>query len=131
MKRSLPAWSALGLVSAFTVTVGVPGAALAHPDAAPKIVGNAKSGKPVFQTTCGVCHRLKAAGSVGNIGPDLNKVSLSEVVIIKAITNGGATVMSKVQAAKYTTQMTAYRNALTTARIQDIAAFVYTSTHPK
>lgn len=131
MKRSLPAWSALGLVSAFTVAVGVPGAALAHPEAAPKIVGDAKSGKPLFQTTCGVCHRLKAAGSVGNIGPDLNKVSLSEVVIIKAMTNGGATVMSKVQAAKYTTQMTAYRNALTTAQIQDIAAFVYTSTHPK
>jgi mono/diheme cytochrome c family protein len=131
MKRPLPVWSALGLAAAFTVAVGVPAAALAHRNTAPKIVGNAKSGKPVFQTTCGVCHRLKAAGSVGNIGPDLNKVSLSELVIIKAITNGGATVMSKVQAARYTTQMIAYRNALTTAQIQDIAAFVYTSTHAK
>ena len=131
MRGPLRAWSALGLAAAFTIAIGVPEAALAHRAVVPKIVGNVKSGKPVFQTTCGVCHRLKAAGSVGNIGPDLNKVSLSEVVIIKAITNGGATVMSKLQTAKYTTQMAAYRNALTTVQIQDIAAFVYTSTHVK
>ena len=87
----------------------------------------------MFQSTCGVCHRLKAAGTTAAIGPDLNRVSLSEPVIIRAITNGGATVMSKVQAAKYagTTQMIPYRNVLTTLQIQDIAAFVYTSTHPK
>jgi mono/diheme cytochrome c family protein len=82
-------------------------------------------------STCGVCHRLKAAASVGTAGPDLNRVKLTEAVIIKAITNGGATVMTKAQAAKYSTTMTAYRNALTTAQIRDIAAFVYRSTHPK
>jgi mono/diheme cytochrome c family protein len=131
MKGRPHAWSALGLAAAIAVAIGVPAAALAHRDTAPKIVGNPRAGKPVFQTTCGVCHMLKAAGSVGNIGPDLNKVTLSEAVIIKAITNGGATVMTKAQAARYTTQMTAYKNALTTARIQDIAAFVYTSTHAK
>jgi mono/diheme cytochrome c family protein len=131
MQRQLPARSALGLAAALTLAIGVSAAALAHRAAAPKVVGNAKAGKPLFQTTCGVCHQLKAAGSVANIGPDLNKLSLSEAVIVKAIANGGATVMGKAQAGKYTTQMIAYRNALTATQIQDIAAFVYTSMHTR
>jgi mono/diheme cytochrome c family protein len=128
VKRHPLAWSALVLGTALTLAVGVP-TTPAHGSAPPKLVGSAKAGKPLFQTTCGVCHRLKAAGSASAIGPDLNNVILSEAVIIKAITNGGATVMSRSLAAKYATQMTAYRNALTGAQIQDIAAFVYTSTH--
>ena len=131
MQRPLPGWSALGLSAALAAAVGVPAVAFADRTATPRLLGNPKAGRPLFQTTCGVCHRLKAAGSVGTIGPDLNKVSLSEAVIVKAIANGGATVMSKAQAAGYATQMTAYRSALTTSQIEDIAAFVYSSTHVK
>ena len=54
---------------------------------------------------------------------------LTEPVIIKAITNGGATVMTKAAAAKYTTQMVPYKGALTTEQINNIAAYVYVSTH--
>ncbi len=129
--RPLSSWSAgqkpLGLAAALAITVGVPAVAFAA--TAPKLVGNAKVGKPIFINTCGVCHTLRAAKSVGNIGPNLDKTALSEAVIIKAITNGGASVMSKTAAAKYTTQMTAYKNVLTPAVIQNVAAFVYTSTH--
>ena len=48
------------------------------------------------------CHTLKAAGAVGNIGPNLDKTAkaLTEATIIKAITNGGASVMTKAAAAK-------------------------------
>jgi mono/diheme cytochrome c family protein len=125
MKRWLCGWASVALV---IVAAGVP-SALAHARTTPKVIGNAKAGKPAFQSTCGVCHRLRPAASTGTIGPDLDKVILSEAVIIKAITNGGATVMTKAQAAKYTTEMTAYKGALTTTQIQDIAAFVFNSTH--
>ncbi len=107
--------------------MGLPAAAFAT--GSPTVVGNAKAGKPIFVSTCGVCHTLRAAKSIGNIGPNLDKTALTEAVIIKAITNGGASVMSKAAAAKYTTQMTAYKNVLTPAVIRNVAAFVYTSTH--
>jgi mono/diheme cytochrome c family protein len=124
-----PGGTALGIALAALVAAGVPVAALAHPRAIPRVVGSAKAGKPLFQNTCGVCHRLRAASTTGAAGPDLGRVVLSQGVIIKAITNGGATVMTKLQVARYTTEMTPYRNVLTTTQIQDIAAFVYNATH--
>jgi len=96
----------------------------------PKLIGNPKAGKATFVTTCGTCHRLKAAASSGEIGPDLNHVKLTEPTIVKAITNGGGTVMTPAQLQKYATQMVAYKGALTAKEIQDVAAFVYVSTHP-
>ncbi len=126
--RGLGGGKLLGLVTALMVAVGIPAFALAHDSA--KIVGNPKAGKPLFVSTCGVCHTLKAAGTVGNVGPNLDKVApLTEPVIMKAITYGGATVMSKAAAGRYTTRMFAYKGALTTDQINNIAAYVYTSTH--
>ena len=65
----------------------------------------------MFISTCSACHTLKAAGALGQIGPNLDKNPLTEATIIKAITNGGATVMTKAQLAKYTTQMTAVQGS--------------------
>jgi hypothetical protein len=64
--------------------------------------------------------------------PELDKVAnaLTEAQIITAITDGGAAITTKAAAAKYTTQMVAYKGALSRAQIQDIAAFIFTSTHP-
>jgi mono/diheme cytochrome c family protein len=129
--RPLSSWSSAqrlqGLAAALAIVIGVPAAAFA--EGTPKVVGNAKAGKPVFFSTCGVCHTLRAARAVGTIGPNLDKTSLTEAVIIKAITNGGASVMSKAAAAQYPTQMTAYKNVLTPTVIHNVAAFVYDSTH--
>jgi mono/diheme cytochrome c family protein len=99
--------------------------------AAPAVAGNAEAGKATFVSTCGACHTLKAAGTVGQIGPNLDQVgkTLSESVIVKAITNGGASVMTKAALAKYPTQMVAYKDVLSTAEIENVAAFVYASTH--
>jgi mono/diheme cytochrome c family protein len=77
--------------------------------AATPATGNPKKGKAVFTSTnCGACHTLKAAAALGNIGPNLDKAAahLTEATLVKAVTNGGATVM-----------------------IRDVAAFVYVSTH--
>ena len=92
-------------------------------------VGNPVAGKPLFVSTCGVA-RLREAKTVGVIGPNLDKAPLPEATIVKAITLGGASVMTKAQVAKYSTQMTAYRNVLSKKQIADIAAYVYKATHP-
>ena len=39
------------------------------------------------------------------------------------------TVMTKAAVAKYSIKMTAYKGSLSTKQIQNVAAFVYTSTH--
>jgi mono/diheme cytochrome c family protein len=110
------------------VAVVVPAVAFALRASTP--VGNPVAGKPLFVSTCGVCHRLREAKTVGVIGPNLDKVPLPEATIVKAITLGGASVMTKAQVAKYSTQMTAYRNVLSKKQIADIAAYVYKATHP-
>jgi mono/diheme cytochrome c family protein len=116
------------VAAALGASLLAPGA-LAHRTTAPKLVGNAKAGKALFISTCSACHTLKAAGALGQIGPNLNKTHLAEATIVKAITNGGSTVMTKAQVAKYTTLMTPYTKVLSSSAINNIAAFVYTSTH--
>jgi mono/diheme cytochrome c family protein len=104
-------------------------AALAHRTAAPKLVGNPKAGKVLFNSACAACHTLEAAGSKGPIGPDLDKHPLPEAKLIKAMTYGGATVMTPIQRAHYTTKMPAFKRILNRTVIRNIAAFVYVSTH--
>jgi mono/diheme cytochrome c family protein len=119
------------LVAAMVITAAVPAIALAHRGStATKLVGNPAAGKPLFVSTCGLCHKLKDAKTAGTIGPNLDKVSLTQPMIVKAITYGGSSVMTKMQVAKYPTQMVAYKNVLSKKQIQDIAAYVYKATHP-
>lgn len=115
-----------------SVAVAVPAVALAVRGSTPTTTttGSPLAGKPLFVSTCGVCHKLRDAKTVGVIGPDLDKVRLPEATIVKAITYGGAAVMTKAQAARYPTQMSAYKNVLSRKQIADIAAYVYKATHP-
>ena len=85
----------------------------------------------VFTTTCGTCHTLKAAKTAGTIGPNLDKAAapLTEALIIKAITNGGATIMTKSAAGEYPVKRAAFKGTLPEATINNVAAFVYPSTH--
>ncbi len=117
--------------AAVTLAVAVPAVALAYRSATPaRPEGTLVAGKLLFVSTCGVCHKLRDAKTAGVIGPDLDKVRLPEATIAKAITLGGASVMTRAQAAKYSTQMTAYKNVLSKKQIADIAAYVYKATHP-
>ena len=113
----------LGLVAAIFVP-----AALGHTSATPPLVGNSKAGKVVFLSTCGACHTLKAAKTQGQIGPNLDRVPLTQALLIKAITNGGSSIMTKAQIAKYPTQMIPYKY-LGVKSIQNISRYVYESTH--
>jgi mono/diheme cytochrome c family protein len=102
---------------------------MALADRTAKVVGNPKAGKPIFVSTCAVCHTLKAADALGKIGPNLDRTRLTQAVIVKAITDGGASVMSKAAVSAYTTHMSPYKGVLSVEQIQDLSAFVYLSTH--
>jgi mono/diheme cytochrome c family protein len=41
---------------------------------AQEVAANLKTGQELFQTNCGACHTLYAAGTDGNFGPDLDEL---------------------------------------------------------
>lgn len=63
---------------------------------------------------CGVCHVLKAAGSAGNIGPNLNDLNATMPRIISAVTNGIGV-------------MQAWEGILTNEEIEAVAYYVFKS----
>jgi len=121
--------AALALAAAFVVPV-----ALGGKGAAPKVLGSPAAGKTVFTSFCTACHMIKGVAGAGTIGPNLSTVTpaLDENTIIKAVTCGGATVMTKAAIAKYTTTMPPYGPpSLTQKQVNDVSAFIFTTTHPK
>jgi len=65
---------------------------------------------------CGVCHTLQAAGSTGNIGPNLDQLKSQMPQIIYVITNGIGV-------------MQAWENILTHEEIEAVAYYVFNSTN--
>jgi mono/diheme cytochrome c family protein len=77
----------------------------------------AVKGKVLFKSVgCGKCHTLKAAGSHGTVGPNLDQRKLSQAKIARQITQGGGFMPS-------------FGGKLSTVKINEIAAFVFASTH--
>ena len=84
---------------------------------APASQGDPTAGKAVFASAgCGGCHTLKAAGSTGTVGPNLDQLKPPLDRIVVQVDNGGG-------------PMPAFKGQLTDKQIQDVAAFVYASTH--
>lgn len=46
-------------------------------------------GKQLFAATCGRCHTLKAAGTSGEVGPNLDQLKPDLARVLAAIKNGG------------------------------------------
>ena len=65
---------------------------------------------------CGVCHTLQAAGSAGNIGPNLDQLKPSMERIIYAVKNGIGV-------------MQAWEGILTSGEIEAVAYYVFNSTN--
>jgi mono/diheme cytochrome c family protein len=68
-------------------------------------------GKTVFQGNCGRCHTFASAHTSGQVGPNLDNVSLSASEI-ESIVRGGSGAMP------------AFENQLSSAEISAVAAFV-------
>ena len=65
---------------------------------------------------CGVCHTLQAAGSTGDIGPNLDQLKAQMAQIIAAVTNG-------------TGVMPPWEGILTYEEIEAVAYYVFHSTN--
>ena len=64
---------------------------------------------------CGVCHAVKAAGSDGQIGPNLDMLKPQMPQIINAVTNGIGV-------------MPPWEGILTSEEIEAVAYYIFTST---
>ena len=65
---------------------------------------------------CGVCHTLEAAGSEGQIGPNLDLLKSSKERIIYTVANGIGV-------------MPAFEDTLTMEEIESVAYYVFNSTN--
>jgi mono/diheme cytochrome c family protein len=78
--------------------------------------GDATAGKAVFEANgCGGCHTLEAAGSSGNVGPNLDDAKPSLDLVVERVTNGKGVMPS-------------FGGELSKKEINDVAAFVVEST---
>ena len=65
---------------------------------------------------CGVCHTLQAAGSTGDIGPNLDQLKAQMAQIIDVVTNGIGV-------------MPPWEDVLTYEEIEAVAYYVFNSTN--
>jgi len=78
--------------------------------------GDAAAGEAVFTSAgCGGCHALEAAGSSGDVGPDLDATKPNAALVIERVTNGAGI-------------MPPFGDQLSEKQIQDVAAYVVAST---
>jgi len=70
-----------------------------------------EEGKQVFVANCSTCHTLKAAGSNGMAGPNLDQLAPDEARVKAQVTNGGG-------------GMPAFAGTLDPAQIDAVAAYV-------
>ena len=65
---------------------------------------------------CGICHTLQAAGSIGNIGPNLDQLKTLKDQIVVSVTNGIGI-------------MPAFEGTLSLEEIEAVAHYVFSSTN--
>jgi mono/diheme cytochrome c family protein len=78
-------------------------------------------GRELFVQHCGSCHTFDAAGTVGQIGPNLGDIAINEADVLHAIRTGGGS-HAKGQGTGPSGNMP--RNLVAGKDAQDVAAFV-------
>jgi mono/diheme cytochrome c family protein len=74
--------------------------------------GEAAAGEDIFSSSgCGGCHTLAAAGSSGNVGPNLDDTQPDFDLVVDRVTNGAGA-------------MPPFKNSLSEQEIADVAAYV-------
>ena len=82
----------------------------------PSAEGDAAAGKAVYTSAgCGGCHTLEAAGSSGNVGPNLDDAKPDAELTTDRVTNGRGA-------------MPAFGEQLSEQQIADVVAYVVEST---
>jgi cytochrome c6 len=81
------------------------------------LIGDPVAGASVYTSAgCGSCHILKAAGSTGAVGPSLDDVKPDQQTVVQQVTAGGEIMPS-------------FSPQLSSTQINNVAAYVYKSTH--
>jgi mono/diheme cytochrome c family protein len=93
----------------------VTGGAQEAPSEEQPLSAGEERGRTLFVENCGSCHTLDAAGTTGEIGPDLGDIPLDEAEVRRAIEIGG------------TGSGTMPRDLVTGGDAADVAAFVAAS----
>ena len=131
--RTLAAFLAVGVISAATAagcggdsgsdtvaqqtaTAGAPESPTPEQPLSPAEV----HGRDLFVQHCGSCHTFDAAGTVGQIGPNLDDIAVNEADVLRAIRTGGG--RHSHGAGGKTGNMP--KNLVTGQDAQDVAAFV-------
>ena len=96
-------------VSAYVAAVAGQGGGASKP---PSQLGT--DGKTIFTSECASCHTLKAAGTSGTIGPNLDQLKPSQSVVEHQVEVGGGV-------------MPAFKGKLSAAQITAVAKFVSSS----
>lgn len=78
---------------------------------APKPASGPANGEKVFQSSCGTCHTLAAAGTTGKVGPNLDELQPNEATVEHQVINGGG-------------KMPAFKGQLSTAEIKAVSKYV-------
>jgi len=65
------------------------GTATATADPEQPLAPGEERGRELFAENCGSCHTLDAAGTSGQIGPNLDEAQLDEQAVLRAIEIGG------------------------------------------
>ena len=74
--------------------------------------GDAENGKKIFASAgCGGCHTFEAAGSTGNVGPNLDDANPDSGIVVERVTNGQGVMPS-------------FSDSLSKQEIADVAAYV-------
>ena len=100
-----------GATAEQTATAGGPQA----PDQEQPLSPAEEHGRELFVENCGSCHTLDAAGTDGQIGPDLGDIPLDQADVEEAISQGGRGSGNMPQ------------NLVTGKDAADVAAFVASS----
>ena len=109
-------WALVGLLCLAAVIVAVPatGARL-DSNQGQGDPGNVATGKKIFVAFCGKCHALKAAGSTGTLGPNLDQDAVTYTRVVTAIEEGVGGIQ-----AEYVLR------SVTFNEVYDVAKFVVT-----
>jgi mono/diheme cytochrome c family protein len=114
--KSRLTWGLVGLLCLAAVIAAVPalGARL-DSNQGQGDPGNIADGKKVFVAFCGKCHALKAAGSTGSLGPNLDQDAVTYTRVVTAIEEGVGGIQ-----AEYVLR------SVTFNEVYDVAKFVVT-----
>ncbi len=119
-------WGLVALVAIASFSLAVPFALGSTKPKPVPMPGNVTSGKHVFVQFCGKCHMMRAAGSRGTLGPNLDQdtagVNYSRVVT--AVREGIGGIQAEYTFANKCSPTSS--RCLTWSQLHDVAKFVIT-----